>query len=66
MADIQQDFFNFDLPCPEQIHNCAELRVQYKNEMDRMKAMGMCSGCIRTSLQKKYITFILASMPQNP
>jgi hypothetical protein len=48
------DFFNFDMPCPEKIPFCSQLREKYQEELNKLNSTG-CSACKRSSLKSKYI-----------
>lgn len=60
MEDIQQKFFNFDEPCPSNILNCEQIRKEYKDEVEKYKAQGICGGCVERSIKSKYITIIMS------
>jgi hypothetical protein len=64
MDEVQANFFNFDLPCPNEVVNCENIRAEYKSELDKYKAQGACNSCIERSLRNKYITIILSSVPK--
>jgi hypothetical protein len=51
------DFFNFEVPCPEHIPSCEELRTQYRAEVNTLAKTG-CSGCKQNALKSKYINKI--------
>jgi hypothetical protein len=55
MDDILQNFFDLEKPCPEQIKNCADIREQYKGELEALRMRGGCGGCMERSLRNKYI-----------
>jgi hypothetical protein len=58
MGDVQQTFFDFENECPGEIMDCENLRNQYKEELQKLEQSGSCSGCLKRSLQQKYIMFI--------
>jgi hypothetical protein len=58
MDDIQLNFFDLNVPCPENIINCENLRAQYKAEWEAVKSRGGCGGCMERSLRNKYITLV--------
>jgi predicted nucleic acid-binding protein len=51
---VMIDFFNFELPCPQSIPFCEQLRQKYKEELDKLTVTG-CSTCKKNSLKAKYI-----------
>jgi hypothetical protein len=65
MTEDQINFFIKEIPCPESIPNCGNLREEYFSELEKYKQNGGCSSCIERSLRNKYITFILSTTPNN-
>lgn len=59
--ELQQQFFDFELPCPEEIPNCNNLRKQYTEELSTLKSSGGCTSCLERNLRNKYIMFILST-----
>lgn len=63
--ELQQQFFEFDLPCPVEIPNCTRLREQYVEEFNTLKKSGGCSSCLERNLRNKYIMFIMSTSTHN-
>jgi len=51
-------FFEVNLPCPDIIPDCDNLRLQYVTEVNELKKRGMCSGCVERNVRNKYIIII--------
>jgi len=47
-------FFNFALPCPEEIPGCQALREEYTREINEAKRRGGCGGCIERNFRNQY------------
>jgi len=58
--DIQQQFFDFDQPCPPEIPNCIKLREDFKTELSDVQKTQNCTSCMERNLRNKYIMFILS------
>jgi hypothetical protein len=54
MEKIMQ-FFNLDLPCPDEIPDCQHLRNKYVEELGRVKARGGCGSCMERKLKNDFI-----------
>jgi len=59
--ELQQQFFDFELPCPEEIPHCSNLRIQFAEELSTLKSSGGCTSCLERNLRNKYIMFILST-----
>ena len=55
------DFFDLNLPCPESIKNCMDLRKQYIEALQSISAPGVgCSKCALNRIKAKFIDIISA------
>lgn len=59
-------FFNFALPCPEQIPDCQALREQYTREIQEAKNRGGCGGCIERNFKNQYIIKLQTLLEKKP
>lgn len=50
-------FFDLEIPCPEEIPLCRELRQKYVADVEQAKAKS-CKKCEITSIQAKYTTIV--------
>jgi hypothetical protein len=57
-SDILEKFFDLDINCPEEIKNCAELRIEYKNKLNFLQKMNNCRDCDKTQLKQYFIDLI--------
>jgi hypothetical protein len=53
---IYDDFFNIEVPCPETIENCKELRAEYQKEVNQLDHTNSCNGCQAINLKAEYQT----------
>lgn len=51
-------FFDYSLPCPEEVTDCQGLRNQYSAELEEARKKGGCPPCIERNLRNKYILTI--------
>lgn len=61
MIDVHKialDFFNFEVPCPEQIENCEELRMEYLKRVKFVQKLGVCTPCEVTNIKNYYIILL--------
>lgn len=54
MEKIMQ-FFNYSLPCPSEFSNCEALRVEYQDNLERLKRSGGCSKCAENRIKNDFI-----------
>lgn len=50
-------FFDFNEPCF--FEQCENLRAEYTNEENQLKAQGKCSNCSKNALIGKYVQKII-------
>ena len=61
---LDDPFFNFDLPCPEWIQNCEELREKMKKDIEDLKSiiqeesLECCEGGLTEIIKTKYLDFL--------
>jgi len=51
-------FFEVNQPCPPEIPDCDNLRLQYVTELNDLKRRGGCSNCVERQLRQNYINRI--------
>jgi len=49
-------FFEVNQPCPSEIPDCDNLRLQYVTELNDLKRRGGCGTCAERQLRQNYIT----------
>jgi len=54
MSSIYETFFDFNQVCPDKIKNCMQLRLEYKQEVDKAIASG-CTKCNEGKIKVKYM-----------
>lgn len=60
LQEIASKFFNNSQPCPEQIPDCENLRMEYTQTLDGLRISGGCGGCQERSLKNTFIAKIAA------
>lgn len=60
LQEIASKFFDNSQPCPEQIPDCENLRIEYTQTLDGLRRSGGCSGCQERNLKNTFIAKIAA------
>ncbi len=55
MENITRPFFDNNEKCPQEIPDCANLRLEYLNTLDSLKRNGGCSSCAERQLKNSFI-----------
>jgi hypothetical protein len=48
-------FFNFELPCPNEIPECERLRVEYTDNLNNLRRQGGCGACTENKIKNEFI-----------
>ena len=66
LTPIILNFFNAELPCPDAIPSCDQLRREYLASVRAVTTKNTCKRCLLQSIKQKYIESItLAWQQQN-
>lgn len=60
--DIIVSFFNLDKPCPLQVCNCEQLRIDFLAELDKYKKFNMCMTCDVLNIKQHFIRKIIQNI----
>lgn len=60
LQEIASKFFDNSQPCPEQIPDCENLRIEYTQTLDGLRRSGGCSGCQERNFKNIFIAKIAA------
>lgn len=60
LQEITSKFFDNSQPCPEQIPDCENLRIEYIQTLDGVRRNGGCSGCRERGVKNNFIAKIAA------
>ncbi len=60
LPEITSKFFDNSQPCPEQIPDCENLRIEYMQTLEGLRRNGGCSGCQERNLKNTFIAKIAA------
>lgn len=60
LEEITRRFFENTVPCPEQVPDCQNLRLEYNQTLEGLKRNGGCSSCQERNLKNTFIAKIAA------
>lgn len=52
---IIQSFFDMDTPCPSQIQDCEQLRIDFLTDLDKYRKFNICMTCDILNIKRQYI-----------